>query len=102
MLWSGSPGGCQAQSQEGETMKQRLTLSIGIALAMAILSSGGMARDAHAALQVPSTSDHTVRVMSQNMFREGPDSTPAPNATQFSALQAYVARILQESKDTNI
>ena len=83
-------------------MKQRLTLCIGIALAMAILSSGWMTRDAHAAPQVPSTSDHTVTIMSQNMFGEGADFTPALTATSLPALEAAVGTIYQEVQASNI
>jgi len=83
-------------------MKQRLTLCVGIALAMAILSSGWMTRDAHAAPQVPSTSDHTVTVMSQNMFGEGADFTPALTATSLPAFEAAVGTIYQEVQASNI
>jgi Endonuclease/Exonuclease/phosphatase family len=83
-------------------MKQRLTLCIGIALAMAILSSGWITRDAHAAPQVPSTSDHTVTIMSQNMFGEGADFTPALTATSLPALEAAVGTIYQQVQASNI
>src|SRR5712692_6753617 len=83
-------------------LEQILTLCIGIALAMAILSSGWMTRDAHAAPQVPSTSDHTVTIMSQNMFGEGADFTPALTATSFSAFEAAVGTIYQEVQASNI
>ena len=83
-------------------MKQRLTLCIGIALAMAILSSGWITRDAHAAPRVPSTIDHTVTVMSQNMFGESTDLTPAITATSLSALEAAVGTIYQQVQASNI
>src|SRR5260221_12415416 len=83
-------------------MKRRLTLCIGIALAMTILSSGWITRDAQAAPQLPSTSDHTVTIMSQNMFGEGADFTPALTATSLPALEAAVGRIYQQGQPSNI
>jgi hypothetical protein len=82
-------------------MKQRLTLCIGIALAMAILSSGWITRDAHAAPQVPSASDHTVTVMTQNMD-EGTDFRLVLTATSFSGLEAAVGATYQEVQASNI
>src|SRR5258707_8139915 len=83
-------------------MKRRLTLCIGIALAMTILSSGLITRDAQAAPQLPSTSDHTVTIMSQNMFGEGADFTPALTATSLPALEAAVGTIYQQVQASNI
>ncbi len=82
-------------------MKQRLTLCIGIALAMAILSSGWITRDAQAAPQVPSTSDPTVTVMTQNMD-EGTDFKLIFTATSFSGLEAAVGVTYQEVQASNI
>lgn len=83
-------------------MKQRLTLCVGIALVMAILSSGWITRDAHAAPQVPFTKDHTVTVMTQNMFGESADFTPAFTATSLPAFEAAVGTIFQEVQASNI
>ena len=94
----------QAQDclEEGEIMKQRLTLCIGIALVTAILGSSWLTRDAHAAPQVLSTHDHTVTIMSQNMFGEGADFTPAFTATSLPALEAAVGTIYQQVQASNI
>lgn len=83
-------------------MKQRLTLCIGIALVMAILSSGWITRDAQAAPQVPSTSDLTVTVMSRNVFGDAADFTPAFTATSLPALEAAVGTIYQQVQASNI
>src|SRR5258708_6892053 len=83
-------------------MKRRLTLCIGIALAMTILSSGWITRDAQAAPQLPSTSDHTVTIMSQNMFGEGADFTPALTATSLPALEAAVGTFSKQVQASNM
>ena len=83
-------------------MKQRLILCIGIALAMAILNSGWITRDAQAAPQVPPTHDHVVSVMSQNMFGEGADFTPALAATSLPAFEVAVGKIFQAVQASNI
>jgi len=83
-------------------MKKRLTLCVGIALAIAIFSSGWITRDAQAALQVSPTHDHTVTVMSQNMFGEAADFTPAFTATSLPAFEAAVRTIFKEVQASNI
>lgn len=94
----------QAQDclEEGESMKQQLTLCIGIALVLAMLGSSWLTRDAHAAPQVLSTHDHTVTIMSQNMFGEGADFTPVFTATSLPALEAAVGTIYRQVQASNI
>jgi endonuclease/exonuclease/phosphatase family metal-dependent hydrolase len=94
----------QAQDcmEEGATVKQRLTLCIGIALVMVILGSGWITRDAHAAPQLPATHDHTVTIMSQNMFGDAADFTPAFTATSLPALESSVGTIYQQVQASNI
>lgn len=83
-------------------MKQRWICCLGIALVMAILGSGWLTRAVYASPQDPTTHDHTVTLMSQNMFGDAADFTPAFTATSLPALEAAVGTIYQQVQASNI